>query len=43
LDKEESKRFNDEYDVWIGELVNGNNNPEIKKKLKNYIFYFENK
>jgi hypothetical protein len=38
LDKNELLEYNKQFDILMGELESGNNNPDIKRKLKEYIY-----
>ena len=38
LDKEELRNFQKNFDILLGEAQSGNNNPELIKELKLYIF-----
>jgi len=43
VDGDLSKDFRENYDILYGEFMSGNDNKEIKAKLKQYILYgYEN-
>jgi hypothetical protein len=39
INKEESKRFNQEFEILKGEILAGNDNVQLKKKLKDFVIY----
>jgi hypothetical protein len=37
VDADEMKRFNEQFDILVGEIESGNDNPELKNKLRQFI------
>ena len=38
VDKKELENFNNQFDVLMGEISSGNNNPEVKQQLKQFVY-----
>ena len=38
IDKKELENFNNQFDILMGEISSGNNNPEVKQQLKQFVY-----
>ena len=39
LDKEELRNFQKDFDILLGEVQSGNDNPKVKNELKRHVLY----